>query len=136
MKQRRSAEDLQDDSDEDVLILSDELRQKLGHDEAARYEHGPAVSCTVYYEIPSAGISGHLLRYRKSKGSIRLGIEIPPESIQDALSCPEFIRSVVTIGDKVVAEADFNDPWVEEYRELISKDGRVELHISLVEHDT
>lgn len=130
---RRTADDLQDDADDDVLIVSDGLASRL---EGAGLDQPLEVICAIYYEIPSAGIAGKLVRLRKTASSIQVGLEVPHESIGESLSCPEFIRLVITTGDALAYEMDFVEHWAEESRELVSKDGHVELHISLVEHDT
>lgn len=135
MNKEESEASLWDEADQETLIVSDSLRDRLDP-KLFGAAGSSGISCTVYYETPSPGITGRLIGLKRSKKEVGIGIQIDAASIGEALSCPEFIRVVVSTDEKVLYEADFVESWDETSREVAQRDGRVELYISLAEHDT
>jgi len=132
---------LQDEAEDDNLIVSDSLRDQLDLSTFGGQREGlwqfSGITCTVYFETPSVGITGRLIGLERSKKGAKVDLEIDPQGLGEALSCPEFIRVVVSTDEKVLYEADFVEPWEEVSRRVEQRnDGRVELHISLAEHDS
>lgn len=136
MNKEEAENTLWDEADRDSLIVSDSLKDRLDPSMFGTQGRGASITCTVYYETPSAGISGRLIGLKRSKSDTRISLEIDAQDLGEALSCPEFIRVVVSTDEKVLYESDFIEPWEEVGREVAHREGRIELHISLSEHDS
>lgn len=125
---------LLEEASKESFLFSEELKDRLQIDDLENddFSFFSGLLCIAYYESPSDGMEGELVRFKKTKNETLIGIRFPISYFAECVSCSEFIRFIFKRNNEIIHELDFLEAE-ESSREIITSEDIIELYISLVE---
>lgn len=123
---------LEDRIDPEELGIVDDAGDEIPFWEGAQR---PVLGCILYYESPSSGVRCELLSVSTSDAGFAVRCLVNLQDAKEVLSCPDFIRIVVTMGEDAIMEKDLLDPHRQVRTLEVTEIGLV-LSVSSVESDS